>query len=47
MLKTRKPLPKNFLAVLRSKKQVKKTTSKVSPQPKEEEALPLFGPKGH
>jgi hypothetical protein len=47
MLKTRKPLPKNFLAVLNPTRQVKKTSSKVSPQPNEKEALPLFGPKGH
>ena len=47
VLKTRKPLPKNFLAVLTPKKTVKKPSSKPSQQPKEEEALPLFGPKEH
>ena len=48
ILVTRKPLPKNFRAVLRPTKKVKKTSSPKAPQkPQKEEELPLFGPKEH
>jgi hypothetical protein len=45
ILITRKPLPKNFRAVL--PKTTKKTSSKASHQSKDEDGLPLFGPKAH
>lgn len=42
VLKTRKPLPKNFIAVL-----TPKTIKKSSVSSKKQEELPLFGPKEH
>lgn len=47
MLKTRSPLPKNFVAELTSQKNNKKTTLKPSRQSEQEKAIPLFGPKEH
>lgn len=45
VLKTRKSLPKNFLARLRPKSKKKPISKKTAPEPKKEEPLPLFGPK--
>lgn len=44
VLKTQKPLPKNFLARFTSRPE-KKSSSKSSHQPNAENELPLFGPK--
>lgn len=47
VLKTRSPLPKNFVATLTPQKTDKKTPARPSSQPEEEKAIPLFGPKEH
>ena len=45
VLRTRNPLPKNFIAQLAPKTTKKKTSVKSPHHPEEENALPLFGPK--
>jgi len=47
VLKTRRPLPKDFMAKLTSQTANEKTSVKPSSQPKEEKVIPLFGPKEH
>ena len=47
MLKTRTPLPKNFMARTTPQKTNEKTTVKPSREPEQDKAIPLFGPKEH
>ncbi|MBW2109328.1 MAG: LysM peptidoglycan-binding domain-containing protein [Deltaproteobacteria bacterium] len=47
ILKTRTPLPKNFLARLRSTSRKKAVSPRPKSRPAPEEPLPLFGPKAY